>query len=397
MPLKRIALILASAAAAAGACAAEEKSEDAELKRALQALPKWSISASVDASYGYRDNLLLSAMAEERSPFARGVAELMLLKVPTGRFEYSFFIQGERTHFFDGQAIDHEAQAWAQTEFGYRLGDSWRIGLPLIGYYTDRVFDLSDEFSNIETERDVTELTVHGAMVSPVVRWNIHSSWWIEAQASGERKRYRDGGNDGTVGEGVVRLGWLRSERLEARLIGTQRWRNFDRRARYSAVGREIPRFDTNGEEIPGRALKISERELESRLDIGWDKANRWRTITRAGLLHYRDNGSGYFNYRELRLSHEIEWTGERWLVRMEGSARRQNFAVQTVDSEVGESSRQPRIKDEYSAELHVERKLSLRWTALGNYRWERSRSNDLLASYRVNEGLLGLRWSWDK
>jgi hypothetical protein len=47
--------------------------------------------------------------------------------------------------------------------------------------------------------------------------------------------------------------------------------------------------------------------------------------------------------------------------------------------------------------EVRLERKLSARWTLVANYSWERSRSNDAIASYTVNEGLLGARWSWDK
>jgi hypothetical protein len=28
---------------------------------------------------------------------------------------------------------------------------------------------------------------------------------------------------------------------------------------------------------------------------------------------------------------------------------------------------------------------------------WERNRSNEVIASYYLNEGLLGIRWSWEK
>lgn len=352
----------------------------AEIAALLAAQPKWSVSASLDASYGYRDNLLLSHAGEERSAFARGVAELVLLRVPTGRFEYTFFAQGERTRFFEGETVEHEAKAWAQTEIGYRIGDTLRVGLPVTGYYSDQVFDVSET----DVERYVAELTVLGGMVGPVVRWSFLPSWWFEAQATGERKRYDDGSNDGTVGEGAVRLGWIHGERFEAGVEGAQRWRNYDRRARYNTAGREIP----------GTELKISERELQVRFDVAWDQARRWQTTTRASLLHYRDNGSGYFNYREQRVQQELEWENEGWLVRIDGAASRIDFGVQTVGIGVAPPAR---LKDEFSAELRLERKLSRRWTLLAAYTWERSRSNDTIASYRVNEGLLGMRWSWEK
>lgn len=352
----------------------------AELTALLATQSTWSVSAALDASYGYRDNLLLSSAEEERSAFARGVAELMVLRFPTGPLEYTFFAQGERTRFLDGETVDHEARAWVQSELGYRLGDAVRLALPVTGYYSDQVFDVSDT----EVERTIAELTVRGAMVAPMARWSLGRSWWVEAQATGERKRYDDGANDGTVGEGAVRLAWIRGERLEVRLGAARRWRNFDSRLRYSAVGREI--LDSE--------LKIAEHELQLRFDVAWDEARRWRTSTRASELHYRDNGSGYFNYRERRIDHELEWAGERWRVRLGGSAARIDFGVQTV----GLSLHPPaRIKDEFTAELLVERTLSKRWTIFAGYEWERSRSNDLLASYRVNEGLLGVRRSWEK
>ncbi|HEY1109464.1 MAG TPA: hypothetical protein VGE76_12545 [Opitutaceae bacterium] len=384
MPLKSIALLLASAAAVAGACAAESEKEDKEIAAMLAAFPKWSASTSLDVAYGYRDNLLLSAFDEEGSAFARGVAELMLLRVPTGKLEYSFFIQGERTHFLRGETVENEASAWAQSELGWRFLDSLRVGLPIIGHYTDRVFDVSN--SSVEEERGIAELSVRGAILAPVLKWNFLPSWWVEAQASGERKRYRDGSNDSVVGEGDVRLGWIRGERLEVRLTGTRRWREYEHRLLKSAVGRDRP--DT--------VLRISEQEVQARVDVGWDKANRWRTNTSVSLLHYRDSGVGYYNYREQRVEHELEWTGERWLIGVRGAASRQDFAVRTVDATDG-GERPLRVRDEYSASLSVERTLSPHWTALGSYRWERSRSNDFYAGYRVNEGLLGLRWSWDK
>ena len=69
-------------------------------------------------------------------------------------------------------------------------------------------------------------------------------------------------------------------------------------------------------------------------------------------------------------------------------------FDVQTVGLGIAPPAR---IKDEYNLEGRVERKLTDRWTIFAALTWERSRSNDRVASYRVNEGLLGVRWSWEK
>lgn len=341
---------------------------------------QWSMSATAEASYGYKDNLLLSGSARERSAFARGSLSFLLLRATTGRYDASLFAQVDGSHYFSGTTVDHDAKAWTQTEFGYRFGDVLKVSLPLTGYYSDQVFDVSDT----EVERLVAKLKVTGAMAGPLVRWTLHPAWWLEAQAVGETKRYADHSNDGGVGEGALRLGWKPGGRVELRFAALQRWRDYDHRARYTAAGRELA----------GTQLKIAEREYQLRGDITWDAAGRWRTLTRAGVMDYRDNGSGYFNFREYRAGHELEWKGDAWSARLGGEVKRIDFQVQTVGFGIAPP---PRVKDEFRAELHVERKLGRSWTAIAEYTWERSRSNDAIASYVANEGLLGLRWSWEK
>ena len=55
---------------------------------ALPAPPDWSATASVNAGFGYKDNLLLSQVGEEGSGFARGGFETFLWHVPHGRIDY---------------------------------------------------------------------------------------------------------------------------------------------------------------------------------------------------------------------------------------------------------------------------------------------------------------------
>lgn len=344
------------------------------------AVPAWSTSTAVESAYGFKDNLVLSSSGEERSALVRGSVETLLFRLPTSAWDYSFFVQAEGTHFFSGHTVENEAKGWLQTELGLRAGEGWKFALPLTGYYYDQVFDVSDT----EVERLVAELKVAGVMAGPRVRWTAGSGFWLEMQGVGERKRYADDVNDGRVGEAAVRVGWPWGERIELRLAGHRRWRDFDSRVQYSAAGRELP----------GTHLKVQEDEGELRLGVKWDAAGRWQMSTRAGVLQYHDNGSGYFDYREQRVDHELEWSSARWLVRGRGEARRVEFDVQTVGLGIAPPAR---IKDEYTLEGRVERKLSDRWTIFAAFTWERSRSNDRVASYQVNEGLLGVRWSWEK
>lgn len=345
----------------------------------MLAKPQWLVSSAVEAAYGFKDNLLLSSIADERSAFVRGGAEVFVVGV-SPRWDASFFVQGKRTHYFSGRTVDHDTNAYAHAEFAYRILDTLKVSLPVIGAYSDDVFDVSET----EVDRTVAELETWSGRVAPAVRWDFSSRGWIEAQAGGERKRYAGGGNDARNGDGRLRVGWRLGRHVELQALGGRRWRNFDRRVQVTASGRERP--DTH--------LKVQEREVEGRLETTWGADRNWRTSTRAGRMDYRDNGFHYFDYRRKRVSQDVEWKSARWLVRFEGSAERMTWDVQKIGVGVAPPAR---IKDGFGAELRVERTLSVRWAVVADYRWERNRSNDEVASYRVNEGLLGARWSWEK
>jgi hypothetical protein len=348
-------------------------------------LPSWSVSGTVDTAFGYNDNVLLGHSGEERSAFARSRAELFVFNLPEGRFDYSMLGEVTGTRYFsrivaDDQKVDHEAGAWLNVEPGYRLGERLKVSLPLVGYFRDEVLDVSDT----EVQRRVAAWKVWGGNVAPTLRWTFHRAWWLEATAMADRRKYDDHSNDSRLGLGELRLNWRPTERIDTRLSATRRWRDFDTRAQYNAAGREII----------GSDLKIAEREAELRVDLTWDKAERWKTSSRASVLDYRDNGAGFFDYREKTLSQELEWKTRNWLTRIEGSAGRLDFDVQTVGLGFLPP---PLVKDHFTAKLRLERTLSSRWTVFGGYAWERRRSNEPIESYAVNEGLLGLRWSWVK
>ncbi|MDO8544936.1 MAG: hypothetical protein Q7S40_31215 [Opitutaceae bacterium] len=358
-----------------------------ELVALLAAQPTWSTSAAMQVGAGYKDNLLLSAAGAEGSEFLRYAMELFLWRLPRGRTDFSAFLNAEQTRYLSARTIDDEAQAFAQLEWRYRAGKTVKIAIGAQGYYLDQVFDVSDT----EIRRIVAELKVRGATFGPKVRWSFRPNWWLEAQAIAKREKYEDGENDSRLGQGALRLGWT-GRRVEISAGGEQNRRRFDRRVQYSFGGRPID--DT--------LLIVRERSGDVRFSVTWDTAGNWSTATRLSTLDYDDNGPGefgdegpgFFNYRERKAVQEVKWSAGPWIVAVEGLAKRIDFRVQTVGFGISPPAR---IKDEYGAKLRVERKLSDRWLAYFEYGWERSRSNDPLASYRVNEGLLGARWSWEK
>jgi len=306
--------------------------------------------------------------------------EALVWHRPQARMDYFAFISAEETRYFSSQVVDHEAHAFVRAEWRYRIGDVFKFSLDGQGYYFDQIFDVSDT----DVQRVVAELKVTGVTAGPTLRWAPVSWLWVEAQGTGKRETYHDGLNNSDIGEEAVRLGWRPGPRCEISVGGTERRRDFDSRLQYSSAGRPLD----------GTLLRIAEREGDLRCDVTWDAAARWKTTTQVGTLHYYDNGSGFFNYHQRKLEQTLEWTTDQWLVRLDGSARRLEFEVQTVGVGVYPPAR---IKEEFIAQLRVERKISSRWTAFAEYDWERSRSNDPIAAYLVRRELLGAKWSWEK
>lgn len=346
----------------------------------LPALPAWSAFAAVESVFGYKDNLLLSPAGEERSALARGTAEILLMRTPTQAFEYSAFAQAEATRFLQGETVRNESRFWFRQELGWRPGPQWELHLPVTGYFDDKVFDQSDT----EVERLTAVLRVLGATAGPTLRWDFHRSAWLEMSAAAQRDVYADGSNDGWTRHGGLRLNVSLSRGWEAGAGVNSRRRTFDSREQYSASGRILP----------GTSLRSREEEYEIRMARKWGTAESWKCGLRCSFLDYRDNGSGYFDRREAQAEPELDWRPGGWRLLLRAAARRVEFGIQTVGVGLNPA---PRIRDEYDAEFRVERRFSGRWSLIAGFRWERARSNERVASYVVNEGLLGARWSWEK
>lgn len=343
-------------------------------------LPEWSWSAALETGAGYRDNLLLSSTAEERSGFLHAAAEVLLLRVPGRSLEASFFLQTEGRRFWSGRTVNQEASAWLQGEPAWRPAPGWKWSLPVSAYYDDRVLDVSDT----DVERLIAETRLTGLLGGPQLRWDFAERWHVEAQVAGDRVRHEDGVNDAEVIRGLFRIGWRPVPAWEAKFSVWQRERDYARRLQYSAAGRPLI----------GTSLRFAETEGEMSLGFRWGPRDRWRTTGRVGERRLADNGSGYFNHREWRWEQQLEWSDDRWKLRAEAGLRELRFGVQTVGLGIDPPSRR---RTELSGSLRIERHLAGDWSLVGQLSREHVRSNDPLGAYRVNEGLLALRRGWER
>lgn len=369
----RCTLLLALHGAAVSAAA--ETAPAPELPPA----PTWDLTGNLRTAFGYKENILLSAVRSVDSPFARAEAEVFWWRFPTERFEALAFANAAVTRFTDADDNPREWQAFAHGEARWFLSRTVQATAVAEGYRLDQVFDLSAT----SAERATARLEVTGVLASAVLRWDLRPHTWLEVKPAAQRDRYRDGSDDNTQHLGRVTLGrtWF-GGRLEVAAAGQRLRRDYASRPRYTSAGRPQT----------GTVLEFAQREAELRLAVGWDAAQRWRSTLAVQHTANDDNGSGYFDYRLRALRHELTWTRAPWKVRLIGRAGRYDYDVQTQGIGIDPPKR---LKEEFLAQMRVERQWTPRAVVYADVAWERSRSNDPLARYRTATASTGVDWAF--
>jgi hypothetical protein len=343
-------------------------------------LPAWIGSTKVQVGFGFRDNVLLAHVNEERSTFVRAGVDALFLHPAKGRADYVAALKAAGSHYFTAQTVNEDSYAMLLGQWNYRVFDSLKFSLGARAYSVEQIYDVS----NTELLKVVTQTKLVGASAGPELRWDFARSWWVAVETAGARENSPNGFYNRTVAEGVARFGWKPTARFQAILSAGDRVPRYDNREQYSRAGRPVA----------GTRLRMKEREADLRFIVILDAAEHWRADLRLSTAHLKDNGAGFWSYQYRRVAPELEWNSGAWLVRFEGIARRVDYDVQTVGFGLNPP---PRVRDDYSGHLTVEREITPRWTVYTEYTWERKRSNDEFASYGLNEGLLGIRWNWVK
>ncbi len=352
-----------------------------ELKQLEEAfaIPQWSLTSTLGAAAGYRDNVLLSPTQAHGSGFARGNLEAMLLRLPDRGVDGYAFLSLEETRYFSTTETDHERSLFLLSEVRWQASDAWKFGLPLQAYHADQVVDVS----TTEATLDTAVLKVTGITVAPVARWTFAPSWWAEAKGSAKQDHFADDVDGYLESEGGLQLGRTWGHGSELSLAGATRWRDHDTREQYALGGRPIV----------GTRLKFRQNAVTARLQLVADEKKRWRTTLTATAEENRDNGSGYFDFNQRRLAAAVLWRPDGWEAQFSASAARYDFSHQPVGIGIAPETRS---KDDYQLSLEVTRRLTPSLALKAYYEWERSHSNDDRSRFRINTAYLGLQWSWD-
>jgi hypothetical protein len=337
----------------------------------------WEITGSLRGAFGYKENLLLSAVRTEDSPFVQGEAEVFWWRLPTERFEALAFANASLTRFTDSDENPREWQAFAHAEGRWFAHPKFQATGAIEGYHLDQVFDLSASAA----ERLTARLGVTGALLSTTLRFAFRPDTWLEVKPTGQRDRYHDGSDDNTQRFARATLGrTFRDGRFEFAVAGQALARDYESRPQFSIAGRPLA----------GTSLTFAQREYEARFTAAWDEARRWHTTTSATHATNDDNGSGYFNYHFNAVRQELSWTRAPWSARLSGRLGNYDYDVQTQGIGIEPP---PRWKEETAGTARLERELKRNAVTYVEFAWERSRSNDPLANYRVRTTSAGVDW----
>lgn len=330
---------------------------------------------SVRASFGWRDNVMLSPF----SPVARGFGRAELesfLSWQRGDWRVLTLLSGDVLRYISPPSEASGEQQWllhAESRWEPRAG--WRAALKADAFLQDLVVDLSET----EAARTVLADRVRGAFATLAPRLPMPAGFALEPSVQRKRIDYRSLNADYDETRAGVRLTWRRGHGPGLALGWTEQQRDYADRTQYTARGRPIA----------GTKLAFEIRELQVRADTTWQAAGAWTGVLTVARGSTRDGASGFFDHDQRHARVDLTWQPAAWKLSLEVDAKRADYLVQTVGTGLAPP---PRIADTYSARLRVERRLNPSWLAFLEHGWERNRSNEREFSYRTNTALAGLQ-----
>jgi hypothetical protein len=335
----------------------------------------WDLSGNVRLAAGHKQNVLLSAVQPQDSGFALLEGEAFYAHAPAERLEVFAFATLAFTRFVDSAENPHEIEAFVHGEARWVASPRLQATGAVETYHLKQVFDLS--VNNVD--RRTALLAVTGGLVSTAVRLDLSRSTWLELKPAVQRERFRDHSDDHDQRLGRITIGHaFLKDRLQLTVSAQTLRRNYTNRPQYSIAGRPLV----------GKPLEFEQQEFEGRAKVTWGEKHRWSASAAliGGTNH--DNGSGFFDYAHRLLRQDITWQHATWSARLLARAARYDYDVQTQGLGINPPFR---VKEDYLAEARITRTWSARTSTYVSHIWERSRSNDPLARYRVQTSAVGV------
>lgn len=339
----------------------------------------WHLGTTTRVVLGYTDNVLWSGVAPEGRGFAQGELEAFLWRPKRSGWEAKLLLSGEARRYADALPEAAGEQRWiGRGELAVMPHPRLRLSLVPQVFYLDQVYDLSPDLAR----RFVAKMRVRGASGAFQARLTLPRGWEIEPMVQERSTDYFDFTEDFSETKTGVRLRWRSGARLEAGAAIYDHRRAYRDRVNYTAGGRALP----------GTKLRFEQTSAEANMAWSWTWRGAWSVSPSWIYLENRDRASGFFDYDQRRMRLDIAWESGRCRVDLAASAGRYDYRVQTVGMGLVPPAR---LREDFTAGIAIEYALREGWKAIGRYDWERSRTNETNASYRLNTVSSGVAWSF--
>jgi hypothetical protein len=327
----------------------------------------WHGEVQVRGAMGYKDNVTLSSTDPQGSAFWQSGIEALAFRLPSGGWQFSAFLDATDLRYFDSPSVDNEQQLVAVMEAARDLGCDWRSALGFSYLYQNQVFDLSATYTNASTIGQIV-----GHTLTP--RWTVRKElkpFWVEAEFSATRQMLKAPLDSYWQFSPRLAIGRNVARRSELSLAYQWSWLDYDSREQ----------VDSTGHSLTNTSLALQTHLAELGWTQTWDEKQRWRTTTRAGYEVVLDNGSGFFNYCNYRLTQELRYRQDKWEAK--ARVRFSHYDYRTQPLSATDPAR--RRKTLVVAGLSAERQLAKHLKCFASYTWERSLSNLSFDDYQAN------------
>ena len=270
-------------------------------KELLEEVSVWDHSTNLRLGGGYKENVTLSAFAEESSPFVSTGLDFMAIRIPLAEdgVEGTIFGSLDDRRYFDTEVVDREQTGLLNVNLEKLLAENWSLDTDIRVIYIDEIFDAS------LTEDDIGTVQVVGKQISlvPALRRDLPGNTWIEAGPEVTCQYFAEPLDDYLEIGGRISLGVDYGFQSELFLYVETLRRDYDTRSQRDEIGIYMPETDLSYDR-PERGVEWAHY---------WDSSRRLRMRTRYSILENEDSGSGYFDYRRERMSHGWRYRGDSW------------------------------------------------------------------------------------
>ena len=343
-----------------------------------EARSPWQVSQSAQISFGYTDNLMLSAFAPQPSAFGQTSADLLLIRATQRGWAFSGFFQGNLRRFQDRDVASRDQSGW----FG-RVESRWDP-LPALSLRANASYFGENSLIDLSESADsrlVVPTRVQGRSATANVRLALTPSLALVVASRPSRNDYRTFAGDFASHEHTARLEWQLSRRLVAGIDWRELRRDYDDRCNSTAGGRALL----------GTHLSFWQSGGDVTLTVLLDANGQRRLTLSAGQTRNQDRASGYFDYRQNRSGVRLDWRAGSWRFSLDGQFNRDVFSVQTGGIGIAPPAR---LSAHLQTEIRAERALSRHWSLFGTLGRDDFGGNLDEFNYVADSTSFGLRYT---